>query len=123
MPEFSPTLIERFWKYVDISAGPNACWLWIGYTTKRRAGRTNRGGGREGRICNQVKGKRRMLRATRVALAIATGEWHEDDEACHTAACEDSLCCQFGHLYWASHAQNMADETTRHGGVGWNRTP
>lgn len=120
--EFSPTLVQRFWKYVD-RRGPDECWPWVGYTTKRRGGvRINRAGAREGRICNQVGGpqNRRMLRASRVALAIKTGEWHEELEACHT--CEDSLCCNPSHLYWGPHTQNMADMIDKHGGVGKYRT-
>ncbi len=119
--DFSPTLVDRFWKYVAVTA-PDDCWLWTGYTTRRRGKtkRTNGAGAREGRISNRVNGQRRMLRATRVALAIATGEWHEDLEACHT--CDSSLCCNPTHLYWGPHAQNMADMISKHGGVGKHRT-
>ena len=116
--DFSPTLVDRFWKYVD-KRGPDDCWPWTGYTTKRRGRKGNGRGAREGRISNRVNGKRRMLRATRVALAIATDEWHEDLEACHT--CDNSLCCNGAHLYWGPHHQNMQDEVERHGGVGRNR--
>ncbi len=121
--DFSPTLVVRFWKYVDVR-GPDECWPWTGYTTRRRGRRqrTNRAGAREGRINNQVggAGTRRMLRASRVALAIATGEWHDDLEACHT--CDNPLCCNAKHLYWGSHERNMADMVDKHGGVGKHQT-
>lgn len=119
---FSPTLVDRFWQYVD-RRGPDECWLWTGYTTRRRglAGRKNGAGELEGRICNQVNGDRRMLRATRVSLAIATGEWHDDLEACH-GACEDSLCVNPHHLSWDTHKRNLRDYIDRHGGLGRMRT-
>jgi hypothetical protein len=116
--DFSPTLVARFWRYVDCSAGLYACWPWTGYTTRRRGrkGRRNRAGAREGRISNIAGGRRRMLRATRVALALSTGEWHEELEACHT--CENPLCCNPAHLYWGDHQRNMGDMVEAHGGVG-----
>lgn len=103
--DFSPTLIDRFWKYVDTSGGPDACWPWTGATQVRR------GGQHVGRLMNRHGAHPSVLKAHRIALMLATGELREED-ACHS--CDNSLCCNARHLCWGSHSQNMVEQHTRH---------
>ena len=103
---FSPTLIDRFWRYVDTSAGPDACWPWTGDTQVRRGGQL------VGRIFNSKDSHPRVLKAHRVALAIATGEMRDDEDACHR--CDNPLCCNARHLHWGSHGENMQEREARH---------
>ena len=102
--EFSPTLIDRFWKSVDTSGGPDACWPWTGHTQARRGGQL------VGRIFNLRDSHPRVLKAHRVALAIATGEL-PDLDACHQ--CDNSLCCNPKHLRWGTHRENLQEAVDR----------
>ena len=107
--DFSPTLIERFWRNVDTSGGPTACWPWTGSVGVTRGGR------HIGRLYNMKTSHPRVLKAHRVALAIATGEMPEDRDACH--ACDTPLCCNPSHLSWGTHRANMHDYIQKHGRV------
>lgn len=84
--------IERFSSKVDRS-NPDGCWLWT-------AGRDKDGYGK-------FKARRRHLRAHRVALFIATGEWPE--ETMHE--CDNPPCCRVGqgHIRAGTRVENRAD--------------
>lgn len=105
--DFSSTLVERFWRHVDTSGGPDACWPWTGATQVRRNGQP------VGRLFNLHTSNPRVLKAHRVALMIKTGELRDED-ACHS--CDNSLCCNARHLHWGTHAENMQERKARNRG-------
>lgn len=83
---------ETFWARVDQSAGPDACWPWIG--CKHRYGVLSFNG--------------RGRNAHSVALELYTGEPDEGRQACHH--CDFTLCCNPSHLFWGSCLDNMQDK-------------
>lgn len=90
---------ERFWNWVDQSAGPDACWPWLG---KRH--------GHEGYGRYRLLGKYHT--AHRYALWSAAGDPPEGKPyALH--ACDFRPCCNPAHLRWGSTQENSDDMVTR----------
>jgi hypothetical protein len=112
----------RFWSKVDSSAGPTACWPWIGGKSKGR--HTIRG-------CYRVGGRRssggKVVYAHRWALILATAEATGESpeaideanrllDACHDdEQCSTPLCCNPAHLFWGTHRENMRGYFARYG--------
>lgn len=96
-------LWDRFWAKVDTTGGPDACWPWIGALSHKRSG-TKRG------LIQEAGRGSRLLLVHRVALCF-TGNGLEDydrpEEAAHT--CDNRLCCNPVHLYWATAEENRLD--------------
>ncbi len=91
---------KRFWAKVD-KGDPSDCWEWQGCFKG------------SGRGYGAVSLGRRMVRAHRVALALALGrELLPTEHALHH--CDNSRCCNPAHLYAGDHAQNMRDTAIRH---------
>jgi hypothetical protein len=110
MPRKLQPLWDRFWAKVDQSAGLDACWPWMGATSKKR------GGSRRGHIQLGRRGSPVIL-AHVVALALSTdGDFVKIDpdtgerlEASHRCHARWGNCCNPRHLYWGTAAQNRAD--------------
>jgi hypothetical protein len=117
MAEDRSSLADRFWAKVDRSAGPTACWPWLGYIGQ------NRGTGRGyGQIRDTSAGSRgRLLKAHRVALVLKTGRDEPALDACHE--CDNSVCCNPGHLFWGTHRENMKDYILKYGRVAVEKRP
>src|SRR5690349_18328862 len=98
---YRPEVIKRFWSYVDRSAGPDACWPWMGY-------RDNRSG--YGRFRADTVGylpHRWILGYARRAPL----DWSAREMACHS--CDNPSCCNPAHLYVGDQFQNMRDSVER----------
>jgi hypothetical protein len=103
------------WPHVERT---DTCWLFQGIATKDGYGR----------IVSQANGKRRMLRAHRIAWTLASGvEPTDAEKVCHT--CDTPLCVRnddpgtyvvkgiayprFGHLFLATLAANSQDRDAK----------
>ncbi len=82
-PKGTPLNI-RFAKYVDSSAGQDACWLWMGYTSKARSP--------QGSLT--INGKQVM--AKQIAWELAFGPVPANHQV--TTTCGESLCMNPDHL-------------------------
>lgn len=107
------TLWDRFWSKVDMSAGPEGCWPFLGYKRRRR-------NGRRGKL--QVGGRgSAFISADRLALALHTdGNLNRRRRGCKLQAChrcgngDDPIhCVNPRHLYWGTQSQNERDKKRR----------
>jgi hypothetical protein len=85
--------IERFWKNVDKSAGPDGCWIWKG-------GLSSNGYGQ----CRAV-GRNRL--AHRVSYEIVNGPIPDKLQVNHS--CDIRACLQPKHLWLGTQADNIKD--------------
>lgn len=92
------TPIERFWPKVDRSAGPDECWPWTAFVNQDGYGTFS--------IEGRSKG------AHRVSFFLTRGHWPQ--VARHT--CDNSGCCNPGHILDGTYADNMRDKMER--GIG-----
>jgi hypothetical protein len=104
------SLAERFWKKVDRSGGPEACWPWLGALNKYGYGHFR---GEENRT----------LRANRVAVALGDPPdvvrlvpiEPRDIPDCMYAlhSCDVRLCCNPAHLRIGNSSENLKDQYAR----------
>lgn len=83
----------RFWGQVDKSAGPDACWLWMGTKHFRGYG-----------ACTKQYGD---TRAHRVSWLLTHGPIPDGLGVLHK--CDTPLCVNPAHLYLGDQKQNSAD--------------
>ena len=91
----------HFWARVDQSGGSEACWPWTGAKTTKGYGSLSRDG--------------RTHLAHRIAFALARGPY--DATVCVLHACDNPPCCNPGHLWLGTRADNNADRDSKGRGV------
>ena len=89
---------ERFWSKVDRSAGPEACWPWLGHRQKNGYGQFRMGN------------KRRVL-AHRFAIGLTEIGDRKNGVAKHS--CDNPSCCNPKHISPGTQAQNQAEKVQR----------
>lgn len=89
--------VSKFWRKVDSSGGPNACWLWTGCANARGYGQTSLNG--------------KPCLAHRKAYSLHNERDPGELLVCHT--CDTPRCCNPAHLFLGSNADNMADMASK----------
>ncbi len=87
---------ERFWDKVDLSAGPNKCWLWLG-ATNTRYGMFWCGG--------------RQVKAHRFSWEMVHGPIPDGLLVCHR--CDNPPCVNPSHLFLGSMSDNILDAVAK----------
>jgi hypothetical protein len=89
---------RRFWRQVDRSGGPVACWPWTGKQTFAGYGR--------------FWADHKSIGATRWLMGHLRGKpLDRGEQACHH--CDNPPCCNPAHLYVGDAVQNMRDRKVR----------
>ena len=93
MSELPLSVVDRFWKYVEVN-GVNECWPWS-------ASLTVHGG------YGQLNDRGKLLKAHRISYEIHYGGVPEGMFVCHR--CNNPKCCNPKHLYAGTPKQNWDD--------------
>ena len=88
----------RFWKSVDRTGGPDACWPWTG------AKRTRKGYG-------SAWDGERSVSAHRLAYQLANGDTGDGLLVCHE--CDNPPCCNPKHLFEGTVTDNSDDKVRK----------
>lgn len=100
LPKKRLTSIERFWLKVDKTAGPNACWPWIGTATVNRYGSFYFQG--KNWYCHHL--------AFWFANRKRAKKWH-------LHSCDNPPCCNPKHIYDGTPQDNVKDRDMRKRGA------
>lgn len=103
---FEDSFIERFWSKVDTS-GEDQCWNWKASVMVKRGG--------YGQVSLKTEGHQRLLKAHRVAYALANPKSNMVGLVCHK--CNNPLCCNPSHLYLGTPLDNASDMRKAEHGV------
>ncbi len=87
-------MTEKFWSRVDKSGGANACWPWTGSRLPTGYGQVYQAGGQR-------------LLAHRTAWELENGPIPDGMRVLHH--CDNPPCCNPGHLFLGTDADNMND--------------
>jgi hypothetical protein len=99
--ELTNIQIERFWK--KVSKSWSGCWNWIGASVAPPGGKARYGA----YSVLVAPGKRKTLKAHRIAYMLATGLNPSPLDVLHR--CDNTLCVRPSHLFVGTHADNMHD--------------
>jgi hypothetical protein len=103
--------VALFWAKVDKSAGPDGCWLYMGFRKWDGYGWLAR---------KQPGGRIRYMGAHRYAWSLLHGMPEAGIHVLHK--CDNPPCCNPAHLRLGTHRDNMADQKAKGRHVHGERT-
>lgn len=92
----------RFWRKVDKSSGPAACWPWLGATAETGYGKFQAGTNRQ---------TAKAVRAPRLSWELTNGPIPAGQEIRHK--CDNRICVNPSHLEPGTRSDNMQDMYSR----------
>ncbi|WP_247424170.1 HNH endonuclease [Ralstonia pseudosolanacearum] len=107
------SLSVRLWSRVDMSAGPDGCWRWLGGVNAKGYGQIRREP-----VGNATRGEKALTH--RVAWELTRGPIPRGLHVCHR--CDNPCCVNPSHLWLGTHADNLADMRVKGRAARGNRS-